>query len=137
MPCKSMQCHCICVWLRMCMYLYMIICVYAFKIIYISICICICVCVWNHIKCMQCWLESPWLLQVSALVSNCKGMNTQQNLLPCSEKWPEIQLTNGYKWRFPKIVVPPNGWFVVEIQLKWLIFWGSPISGNLQKQNGE
>ena len=30
-----------------------------------------------------------------------------------------------------KIVVPQNGWFIMENLLKWMNFWGTTIFGNI------
>ena len=45
----------------------------------------------------------------------------------------DTQSIHGFpKWVFPKIVVPQNGWFMMENPIKSGCFGGTPISGNIQ-----
>ena len=42
-----------------------------------------------------------------------------------------MDLLNEMKWMFPKIVVPQNGWFILEIPIKMddlevPLFWETP-----------
>ena len=40
-----------------------------------------------------------------------------------------------YKWVFPKIGVPQNGWFIMETLFKWMI-WGYPYFWKHPSTNG-
>jgi len=40
----------------------------------------------------------------------------------------------SYRWVFPKIVVPQNGWFMMEIPIKMDDLGGTIILGNTQME---
>ena len=49
----------------------------------------------------------------------------KRRIMQCCYSTHEIPhvTNNAHTWIFPKIVIPQNGWFIIENPLKWMI-WG-------------
>ena len=64
--------------------------------------------------------EREWELGVSLILGNLQGARTSGSM------------SIALKWGFPKMGVPPKGWFIRENPIKRWMIWGTPILGNLQ-----